>query len=148
MKTEPDVFSIDDLRAAKNQSTSWEGVRNYQARNFMRDQMKCGDQVFIYHSSCNEVGIAGLAEVSKEAHPDLSAQDPSSEYYDPKATKENPRWFLVDVKWRKTFSKTISLKLLKESEQLSHMKLVQKGNRLSIMPITQDEFDFIMNLAK
>ena len=147
MKTEPDEFSIEDLKNAKNQTTSWEGVRNYQARNFMRDEMKKGDKVFVYHSSCKEVGVAGLACVSKESHPDLSAQDSSGDYFDPKATEDDPRWYMVEVKWKKTFKRIISLDELRSIEGLKEMKLLKKGNRLSIMPITEREFDIILNLV-
>ena len=148
MKTEPDVFSINDLKKAENESTSWEGVRNYQARNFMRDKMKLGGKVFIYHSSCKNIGIAGIAIVSKESHPDLSALDPQSQYFDKKSTYENPRWFLIDVKWHKTFKKIITLQHLKQFTELQGMKLLSKGNRLSIMPITKEEFEFIVSLSK
>lgn len=146
MKTEPDEFSIEDLKCAKDKTTSWEGVRNYQARNFMRDEMKKDDQVLIYHSSCKNVGVAGLAEVVKESHPDLSALNKKSEYFDPKATQKDPRWYMVDVKWKRTFDRVISLSELKKQKELQDMKLVQKGNRLSIMPITEREFKFILDM--
>ena len=146
MKTEPDEFSIEDLKCARDKTTSWEGVRNYQARNFMRDEMKQNDQVLIYHSSCKNVGVAGLAEVVKESHPDLSALNKNSEYFDPKATEKDPRWYMVDVKWKRTFDRVISLSELKKQKELQDMKLVQKGNRLSIMPITEREFKFILDM--
>ncbi len=148
MKTEPDTFSIQDLYNSKNHTTSWEGVRNYQARNFMRDQMKKGDLILIYHSSCKTPGIVGLASVTQESHPDRTALDPNSNYYDPKATAENPRWYLVDVKWKETFNKTISLKTLKANLKLQEMKLVQKGCRLSVMPVTKNEFNLILEMSK
>ena len=148
MKTEPDTFSIQDLYNSKNHTTSWEGVRNYQARNFMRDQMKKGDLILIYHSSCKTPGIVGLASVTRESHPDRTALDPNSNYYDPKATIENPRWYLVDVKWKETFNKTISLKTLKANPKLQEMKLVQKGCRLSVMPVTKNEFNLILEISK
>lgn len=144
MKTEPDTFSIDDL---KNKVTSdWDGVRNYQARNFMRDEMKLGDQILFYHSSCKNVGVAGIAEVSKESHPDYTSFDPKSDYYDPKSTKEKPRWFMVSVKWVKTFKRVIPLSELKEHKELSEMLITKKGNRLSITPVTKKEFQFICSL--
>ena len=145
MKSEPDEFSIDDLN--KNNITAWEGVRNYQARNFMRDQMKKGDMVLFYHSSCKNVGIAGLAEVVKESHPDLTAQDKNSPYFDPKATVENPRWFMVSLKFVKKFSKILSLKEIKEDANLSEMIVIKKGNRLSITPVTKKDFNYILEIT-
>lgn len=142
MKSEPDEFSIDDLVAAPNQTTPWIGVRNYQARNFMRDQMRVGDQVFFYHSSCPQPGIAGLAEVASTAYPDESQFDPASEYYDPKAKPESPRWFNVDVKLvRKT--NLVPLAELRKYPELANMRLLQRGNRLSITPIDPAEWKFI-----
>ena len=147
MKTEPQNFSISDLQNETNKSTTWDGVRNYQARNFMRDEMKKGDLILFYHSSCKEVGIAGIAIVSKESHPDLSALDSQSKYFDPKATKDKPRWYMVDVKWKKTFKRIVTLLELKENTQLQEMKLLKKGNRLSIMPVTKSEFQIILDLV-
>ncbi len=141
MKSEPDVFSIDDLK--KKKTSGWDGVRNYQARNYMRDNMKIGDLVFFYHSSCEIPGIAGLCKVSKLAHPDPSQFDKKSDYYDPKATKENPRWFMVEVEFVEKFQHVITLSQLKEKEELSTMLVVQKGSRLSINPVTETEFQFI-----
>lgn len=145
MKTEPDTFSIDDLKRMKK--SGWDGVRNYQARNFMRDAMKKGDLVLIYHSSCKVPGVAGIAEVSKESHPDPTCWDKKSQYYDPKSTKDEPRWFMVEVKWKKTFKEVITLKELKDHKELKDMKLLQRGNRLSITPISKKEFEFIQALA-
>jgi predicted RNA-binding protein with PUA-like domain len=147
MKTEPQNFSISDLENEIKESTTWDGVRNYQARNFMRDEMKKGDLILFYHSSCKEVGIAGIAIVSKESHPDLSALDSQSKYFDPKATKDEPRWYMVDVKWKKTFKRIVTLAELKENPQLQEMKLLKKGNRLSIMPVTKIEFNIILDLV-
>jgi predicted RNA-binding protein with PUA-like domain len=142
MKSEPEEFSIDDLVAAPKQSTPWFGVRNYQARNFMRDQMQLGDGVFFYHSSCPEPGIAGIAEVAARAYPDASQFDKKSPYFDPKATRENPRWVHVDVKLvRKT--RLISLAELREHQQLAAMRILARGNRLSITPIEPGEWKFI-----
>ncbi len=145
MKTEPDVFSIDHLKSKK--TSSWDGVRNYQARNFMRDEMKKDDLVLIYHSSCATPGVAGVATVSKESHPDLSALDKKSEYFDPKATKEEPRWYMVEVKFKAKFDRVISLKELKEQSALKDMTILKKGNRLSITPVSPKEFDYILDLA-
>ena len=144
MKTEPDTFSISDLK--KQKKSSWDGVRNYQARNFMRDEMKKGDQVLIYHSSCKNVGVAGVASVCKESHPDLSALDKKGPYYDPKADTDNPRWYMVDIKFEKKLERVISLSELKEEKKLKNMKLLQRGNRLSILPLTKAEFDTILSL--
>ena len=142
MKSEPEEFSIDDLVAAPTQSTPWFGVRNYQARNFMRDQMQLGDAVFFYHSSCPEPGIAGIAQVSAAAYPDTSQFDKKSPYYDAKATRENPRWVHVDVKLvRKT--RLVSLVELREHAQLADMRVLARGNRLSITPIEPSEWKFI-----
>lgn len=144
MKSEPDVFSIDTLKNKKK--SGWDGVRNYQARNYMRDDMKKGDLVLFYHSSCDVPGVAGLAKVSKESHPDPSQFDPKSEYYDPKATKENPRWFMVEVEFVEKFNNVITLQTIKSTKALSNMPLVQKGSRLSINPVTENEFKTIINL--
>ena len=145
MKSEPSDVSIDDLAAMSNQSVAWYGVRNYQARNFMRDQMRVGDKVLFYHSNCAEPGIAGLAEVSRLAYPDQTQFDPKNKYFDPKATPENPRWFNVDVKLvRKT--RLISIKELREHPQLANLRTLQKGNRLSITPVDPKEWEFIVGL--
>lgn len=146
MKTEPDVFSIDNLKEVKVEP--WDGVRNYQARNFMRDDMKKGDEVLFYHSNCDIPGVVGLATVYKEGYPDPTAFDKKSKYYDPKSDPDNPRWILVDVKFKKKFKSVVSLKDIKGEKKLSQMKLVQKGNRLSITPVTKSEFDHILNMAK
>lgn len=146
MKSEPDVFSINDLKNRPKQTEHWDGVRNYQARNFMRDEMKKGDLVLFYHSSCKDIGIAGVAKIVKEAYPDHTQYDPQSKYFDPKATEDNPRWFMVDIKWQKTFKEVIPLRLLKQHIELKNMHLVQKGSRLSIQPVTKEEFEFISNL--
>ena len=143
MKSEPSEVSIDDLAARPDQSVAWDGVRNYQARNFMRNQMQLGDQVFFYHSSCEQPGIAGIAAVSKLAYPDVTQFNPKSKYYDPKATIENPRWFNVEVKLiRKT--RLISLKELRSYPELVNMRILQKGNRLSITPVDPAEWTFII----
>lgn len=147
MKTEPDVFSIDDLKTRPSKTTQWEGVRNYQARNFMRDEMKIGDKVLIYHSNCNPPGIAGIAEVSKEAYPDHFSWDKKSKYYDAKCDPENPRWFMVDVKFKQKFNNFISLENLKLEKGLETMLILRRGNRLSITPVTQKEFETIEQMG-
>ncbi|WP_020407435.1 EVE domain-containing protein [Hahella ganghwensis] len=141
MKTEPDTFSVEDLRRCPESVSMWEGVRNYQARNFMKD-MKVGDLVMIYHSSCPVPGIAGYAEVCREAYPDPTAFDPESPYYDPKSDSDKPRWFCVDVKWQKSLDDVIPLSRLKSDPALAEMVVVKRG-RLSVMPVTSDEWDHI-----
>lgn len=144
MKSEPSEVSIDDLAAKPDQTVAWDGVRNYQARNFMRNQMQLGDQAFFYHSSCEQPGIVGITTVSKLAYPDATQFNPKSKYYDPKTSPENPRWFNVEVKLvRKT--RLLSLKELKTYPELSNMRILQKGNRLSITPIDPAEWTFILS---
>ena len=144
MKSEPSTYGIDDLK--KDTITAWEGVRNYQARNMMRDQMRKGDQAFFYHSNANPPGIVGIMTVCKEAYPDFTALDPDSKYHDPKATEDNPRWFMVDVKFKRHLKHLITLEDLKQQPALSDSALVKKGNRLSIMPMTQQEWEAILQL--
>ncbi len=146
MKSEPDVFSFDDLKKRPKKTEPWNGVRNYQARNFMRDEMKIGDLILFYHSSCEVPGVAGIAKVSSKPYPDVTQFDSKSEYFDPKATKESPRWFLVDVKFEKNLPRLMPLEELKKEESLSEMRLLQKGNRLSILPVTPEEYEFILKL--
>ncbi len=144
MKSEPDTFSIDDL--ARRGREPWDGVRNYQARNFMRDGMRVGDGVFFYHSNCAEPGIVGLAEVASDAYPDPSQFDPKSDYFDPGASRENPRWMLVDVGFVRKLKRTITLKELQALPALAEMALVRKGNRLSVMPVKAGEWKTILGL--
>ena len=147
MKSEPAVFGIDHLLAAPAATTAWWGVRNYQARNFMRDRMQLGNQAFFYHSSCPEPGIAGIVEVCSPAYPDETQFDPASDYYDPKATRENPRWFNVDVKLlRKT--RLVRLTELRSQPELAAMRILQRGNRLSITPVDPAEWRFILGLIE
>lgn len=141
MKSEPDTFSIDHLKQKKK--SGWDGVRNYQARNFMRDQMKRGDLVLFYHSSCDVPGVAGVAKVAKESHPDPTQFDEKSDYYDSKAAKEKPRWFMVEVEFLEKFENIFTLSDLKKTKGLEQMLVVQKGSRLSINPITSSEFQII-----
>ncbi|HEY0199697.1 MAG TPA: EVE domain-containing protein [Rhodanobacter sp.] len=144
MKSEPDAFSIDDLK--RKRVEAWDGVRNYQARNFMRDGMRPGDKVFFYHSNCAEPGIAGLAEVASDSYPDPSQFDPKSHYFDPKSSRENPRWMLVDVKFVKKLKRVITLDELKGHDALEDMQLLRKGNRLSVMPVGAAEWRYILAL--
>ena len=146
MKSEPNAFSIDDLAHCPAQTEPWDGVRNYQARNFMRDQMKVGDQVFFYHSNCDVPGIVGVMEVASKSYPDPTAFDPHSKYFDPKSDPADPRWYLVDVKYRRHTRRVITLSELKEHEPLEGMQLLRKGNRLSILPVTREQWDYILRL--
>lgn len=141
MKCEPSTYSIEDLK--KDRVTHWEGVRNYQARNYMRDEMRVGDLVFFYHSNANPSGIAGLARVDKEAYPDRFALDPSSKYFDPKSSMENPIWVMVDISFLGEFPQLIALQDLKKIEGLEKMSVLKKGSRLSITPVTEKEYTII-----
>lgn len=143
MKSEPDECSIDDLAAALGRRLPWTGVRNYQARNYLRDAVRPGDGVLFYHSSCPQPGIAGLAEVASEPHPDETQFEPKSPYFDPKARRESPRWFGVDVRLvRKT--RLLTLAELRTAPELATMRILQRGNRLSITPVTAAEWDAVM----
>jgi predicted RNA-binding protein with PUA-like domain len=142
MKSEPDECSIDDVLAAPGRTTPWSGVRNYQARNFMRDEMRVGDGVLFYHSSCPEPGIAGLAEVASAPYPDKTQFDPKSDYYDPQSKRESPRWFNVDVRARKK-TRLVSLQELKAHKPLANMRVLRPGNRLSITPVSEPEWKYI-----
>lgn len=142
MKSEPSDVSIDDLAALPNQTVDWYGVRNYQARNFMRDQMQIGDGVMFYHSNCEEPGIAGIARVASTAYPDAKQFDRNSKYFDAKATRETPRWFNVDVQLVKKIQ-LIPLAELRKHPELEHMRILQRGNRLSITPLDPAEWHFI-----
>ncbi|PCC13998.1 EVE domain-containing protein [Pseudoalteromonas sp. JB197] len=146
-KTEPDAFSIDDLKNAQNQTTLWEGVRNYQARNFMRDEVKVGDLVMIYHSSCKLVGVVGIAVVTKAAYPDPTQFDLSSDYYDAKATSDNPRWVVVEVTYQSHLNSLVSLKEIKANPRITDIAL-KKGGRLSIMPVTKSDWQVITRMAE
>ncbi len=141
MKSEPDVFSIDHLK--KDKTTLWEGVRNYQARNFMMNDMKKGDEILFYHSSCEPPGIAGLAVVTKEKQPDPSQFDKKSKYFDSKATKEKPIWYCVEVGFEKKFEELVPLEKLKVTKELSDLLVLKRGQRLSIQPVTKTDFEWI-----
>ena len=145
MKSEPGEFSIDDLRARPAKTEPWDGVRNYQARNMMRDEMKPGDEVFFYHSACEEPGIVGIAKIASKAYPDPTAFDPKDKHYDAKSNRDDPR-FLVDVEFVRKLKRTIALKELKEHDALSEMPLLRRGNRLSIMPVSDAEWRYILKL--
>ncbi|HZP66838.1 MAG TPA: EVE domain-containing protein [Rudaea sp.] len=144
MKSEPDEFSIEDL--ARKKREPWTGVRNYQARNFMRDGMRAGDGVFFYHSSCEVPGIAGLAEVASAAYPDPTQFDPRSDYFDAASKRESPRWFLVDVKFKRKLKRVIPLTELKAHAALRDFVLLKPGNRLSVLPVSKAHWDFILAL--
>ena len=147
MKSEPDVFGIEHLENRPNKTEPWDGVRNYQARNFMRDEMKKGDRVFFYYSNCKEPGIVGIAEVAKESYPDHTAFDPESKYYDPKSDPDKPRWFMVDVKFVRRLKRTITLQELKDhADALPGFPLLQKGSRLSVMPVSDEAWEYILGL--
>lgn len=145
MKSEPMCFSIDDLK--KQKQSPWDGVRNYQARNFMRDQMKIGDRILFYHSNANPPGVAGIAKVCSKPYPDFTALDPKEQHYDPKASDENPIWMMVDVCFVKKFDRLVPLKELRENKKLLEMPLLQKGCRLSVMPISKEHFEIIEKMG-
>lgn len=146
MKSEPSSFSIDDLEKRPQQTEPWDGVRNYQARNFLQ-AMQRGDFAFFYHSSCPIPGIAGIVKIVKSAYPDKTALDPSHHHYDPKSTADKIAWVCVDVQWVKKFKSLIRLTTLKKQASLSSMRLLQKGNRLSVMPVTAEEWKAILKLS-
>lgn len=146
MKSEPDVFGIDHLIAMPKKTEHWDGVRNYQARNMMRDQMKKDDLVFFYHSNCKQPGIVGIAKVVREGYPDHTAFNPETNYYDPKSDPDNPRWYMVDIQHKRKFKRTITLQELKQHPKLEGMALLRKGNRLSVMPVEEDQWDYVLGL--
>ncbi len=148
MKSEPDVFSIEDLDKAPKKTTHWDGVRNYQARNYMRDSMKIGDMLFFYHSNADPSGIAGVAEIVKEGYPDSSAFDPNDVHFDEKSNPKNPTWMMVDVKHVETFRNLLPLEELRKSAALKDMVLLQKGSRLSVQPVTAEQWKAVLKLAK
>lgn len=147
MKSEPGAYSIDDLAAQPGRRDCWDGIRNYQARNFMRDAMRAGDRAFFYHSSCAEPGVAGIMQIVRAAYPDPTAHDPRSKYYDRKSDPAAPRWVMVDVKLVKKFQRLVSLAELRAHPQLSDMALLRRGNRLSIQPVTARQWKIISALG-
>jgi predicted RNA-binding protein with PUA-like domain len=148
MKSEPDAFSLEDLKNAPRKTEPWDGIRNYQARNLMRDDMVKGDTVLFYHSNCKEPAIVGLAEIaSKAAYPDPTQFDKKAKYFDPKSDPENPRWLLVDVRYRKKLKQPVTLKAIKEHPVLKDMKVAQRGMRLSIQPVEKKHYKLILKLA-
>lgn len=149
MKSEPDAFSIDDLKSRPKRTEPWDGVRNYQARNFMRDAMTVGDQVFFYHSNCKVPGIVGIAEVASKPYPDPTQFDPDSKYYDPKSDPDEPSWILIDVKYKRHLKRVLSLAEIKDhAEALGDFALTRKGNRLSIMPVAAEQWDYLLGLEQ
>ncbi len=145
-KSEPDVYSIDDME--RDGITFWDGVRNFEARNFLRDKVKKGDRVLFYHSNCKEPGVYGICEVVKEAYPDFTQFDENSKYYDKKSNPDNPTWFMVDIKFLKKLTKPVLLEEIKFNPKLKNIRLVKKGNRLSIIPLTREEYDEILKMSK
>lgn len=146
VKSEPDVYSIEHLE--KEGTTYWDGVRNYQARNILRDEMKVGDRVLYYHSNTDPAGVVGICEVIKEGYPDFTAFDPEDNHYDPKSKEDKPTWIMVDVKFVEKFNRMVTLAEIKENDKLQDMKLVQRGNRLSVMPVTKEEYNEILKMSK
>lgn len=149
MKSEPDAFGIEELKSRPGRTEPWDGVRNYQARNFMRDEMRVGDPIFFYHSNCKVPGIVGIAEVASPPYPDPTQFDPDSKYYDPKSDPDDPRWVLVDVKFKRDLKRILSLSEIKDhAEALGDLALIRKGNRLSIMPLRQEQWEYLLGLEK
>ena len=144
MKSEPDVFGIDDLKKVRREP--WDGIRNYQLRNMMRYDMRKGDLAFFYHSNCKEPGIVGVMRIASAARPDPTQFDPESRYYDPKSNPDEPRWLLVDVTYKRKLKRTISLTELKACKELADFALVRRGNRLSVMPVSAADWEFILSL--
>lgn len=147
LKSEPDVFSIEDLQQSERRTTDWGGVRNYQARNFIRDQMRPGDKVLFYHSNAKPSGVAGLAEITSAAYPDATAFDPQSPYHDPDANPAEPTWYAIDVTWVRTFAKLLPLEELKCDPKLEGMELLRRGSRLSVQPVSKAHYERIVKLA-
>lgn len=147
VKSEPENFSISDLEKSKNKTTCWDGIRNYQARNFIRDEMKIGDKVIFYHSNSNPPSAVGVCEVVKEAYPDLTAFDSKSDYFDSKSKKESPTWLMVDIKLEEKFNSEVGLPDIKMNKNLQNMLLVKRGNRLSVMPLKKEEFNEIVKMG-
>jgi predicted RNA-binding protein with PUA-like domain len=148
MKSEPDTFSIDDLAAAPDRTTMWEGGRNYQARNWMRDDMAVGDPVLFYHSNCATPAVVGVAEISRAAYPDPTQFDADSHYFDPKSSPDDPRWLVVDVRFVRKLDHPVTLAQLRErADELGDLALVRRGNRLSVMPVSDEQWDRILSMS-
>ncbi|MGB0219124.1 MAG: EVE domain-containing protein [Sinimarinibacterium flocculans] len=148
MKSEPDCFSIDDLARRPKKTSGWDGVRNYQVRNMFRDQMKAGDKAFFYHSSCAEPGVVGIMRIVSGAYPDPTQFDPAADHYDPKSTRENPRWLQVDVQFEKKLTKPVTLATLRaHAAKLKGMLLLAPGSRLSVTPVRPEHWDYVLDLA-
>jgi predicted RNA-binding protein with PUA-like domain len=147
IKSEPSSYGIDDLMARPGQTDCWDGIRNYQARNMIRDEMKTGGLAFFYHSSCEVPGIAGIVEIVREAYPDPTAFDPKHKHYDPGSSPDNPRWLMMDIRFKRKLKRILSLTELKQHPELSGMRLLQRGNRLSVSPVSKAEWEFILGLA-
>lgn len=147
-KSEADVFSVDDLAKSENQTTYWDGVRNYQARNFIRDEMKNGDQVLYYHSNSDPNAVVGICEIVREAYPDFTQFDPASDYFDPSSKAENPAWLMVDIRLIRKLKRPVALQEIKENPALAQNKLVMRGNRLSVFPVTKEDFDEIIRMSE
>lgn len=148
LKTEPDDFSIDDLAACPKQTTCWDGVRNYQARNFLRDDFRPGDQVLLYHSSVDPPSVVGICEVTREGYPDPTAFDPTHKHFDPDSSAEEPRWMMVDIRLARKFDRPIPLDELRRQPGLAKMELLRRGSRLSVQPVTAEEFAIVEQLAE
>ena len=148
MKTEPSAYSIQDLSQEPDQTTCWDGVRNYQARNFMRDQMQLEDRVLLYHSNAKPPAVVGTAVIVREAYPDHTAWDPKDKHYDPKSSPENPRWMMVDIQLEAVFDRPLPLEELRGVRALSKMELLRKGSRLSVQPVRKTEYDAIQKLSR
>jgi predicted RNA-binding protein with PUA-like domain len=147
MKSDPEEYSIEDLQNSPDQTDYWDGVRNYQARNFMRDDMQIGDRVLFYHSQ-RHPSVVGTAKIVKEGYPDHTSWEPNSNHFDPKSTPDAPRWYMVDIQLESVFSHPVPLKSLRGRPELKDMQLLRKGNRLSVMPVTSEEFDIIVNMGQ
>lgn len=150
MKSEPSEFSIDDLAASPGKTAHWDGVRNYQARNMLRDQMKCGDFAFFYHSNCKQPGIVGIVKITREGYPDHTAFDPTDPHFDPKSTPDHPRWYMVDVTLHRKLNHPILLQQLKEHAdgKLRGLQPIRRGNRLSVMPVSKAHWQFVLGLEQ
>ncbi len=146
MKSEPGTFSIEHLARAPRRTTSWDGVRNYQARNMLRDDMRRGDQAFFYHSSCEVPGVAGIVEIVRAAYPDATAFDPKDDHYDPQSSRDAPRWYVVDVRLVRKLARIVTLEELRAQRSLAQMQLLKRGNRLSVMPVSAREWQAVLAL--